>query len=268
MRVRAITALCLLAMLCMPLIEAYEPTKIGFTDQRQDPGMVFQLDLPTGNLEKVYVRSSGLISSADFILGRLFFSNANDNKIWKTSLNAPQGVEALVYTHSTYVRDIDAVPTGNGSFRVYFSEASGAGGDGRIYYLDGTRALPLTTVRLSDVDGSWAGNFVFDDRGKIYLSSGNTRPASIYLLEISGRIGASGFTAPGKSKIKKIYTDDGPIMGMLFVPPDSIYYADFGSKIYRLDLGTLSKKTVFEYRSPNAGGSWLSDLTDLSQTAP
>jgi len=85
MRVHAITVFCLLGMLCMPLIEAYEPTKIGFTDQKQDPGMVFQLDLPTGALEKVYVRSSGLISYADFIQGRLFFSNANDNKIWKTS---------------------------------------------------------------------------------------------------------------------------------------------------------------------------------------
>jgi hypothetical protein len=66
---------------------------------------------------------------------------------------------------------------------------------------------------------------------------------------------------------RKIYTDpDYSIMGMLFVPPNTLYYADFGSKIYRLDLKNLKKETVFDYSKTGVSGSLLSDLTDLSPT--
>jgi hypothetical protein len=98
------------------------------------------------------------------------------------------------------------------------------------------------TVRLSDVDGYWAGDFIHDSEGNLYLSSGNRVPASIY--EVSG------------GTVRNIYTNNNaPITGMAYLD-GSIYYANWGNEIHRLDLSTMTD-TVFRYQS---GHTWISDV--------
>jgi hypothetical protein len=98
------------------------------------------------------------------------------------------------------------------------------------------------TVRLSDVDGFWAGDFIHDSDGNLYLSSGNQIPASIYRV--------SGGT------VSRIYTsNNAPITGMAY-RDGSIYYANWGNEIHRLELSTLVDTVV---RS-QPGHTWISDV--------
>jgi len=171
--------------------------------------------------------------------------NANDNKIYlatRTTVGPWTATDQVAYTHSTYIRDLEYYPTASGGLEVYFSESSGAGADGQIYLLSGGAATLYYTVRLSDVDGFWAGYFIHDSDGNLYLSSGNQIPASIY--RVSGRT------------VSKIYTsNNAPITGMAY-RDGSIYYANWGNEIHRLDLSTLVDTVV---RS-QPGHTWISDV--------
>jgi hypothetical protein len=225
------------------------PSTTYFCDAKERFGNVYASDAMSG--ESVYfARPSGNIYSFAFhphVPDKLYYVNANDNKIFLAVRLAVGGwatTDQVVYTHSTYIRDLEYYPVGSSGLRIYFSESSGAGADGKIYRLSGGSATLDYTVRLSDVDGFWAGDFTHDPEGNLYLSSGNTVPASIY------KVSASDGT------LRKIYTsNDAPIAGMTYLD-GSIYYANWGNEIHRLDLTTMTN-TVFRY---HPGDSWLSDV--------
>jgi hypothetical protein len=223
------------------------PTTIYFTDAMENPGKVYS-SVASGSENVYFARPSGNIYTFAFhpyVPEKLYYVNANDNKIYlatKTTDGAWTATDQVAYTHSTYIRDLEYYPTAAGDLEVYFSQSSGAGGDGQIYLLSGGAAVPYYTVRLSDVDGYWAGDFIHDADGNLYLSSGNRIPASIY--RVSGRT------------VSRIYTSDtAPITGMAY-RDGSIYYANWGNEIHRLDLSTLVD-TVVRYQS---GHTWISDV--------
>ncbi|MFZ3147789.1 MAG: hypothetical protein WA137_01970 [Methanothrix sp.] len=223
------------------------PSTIYFTDARESPGKVYSSAM-SGSENIYFARPSGNIYTFAFhpyVPEKLYYVNANDNKIYlatRTSGGVWTSTDQVVYTHSTYVRDLEYYPTASGGLEVYFSESSGAGGDGQIYLLSGGAATPYYTVRLSDVDGFWAGDFIHGSDGNLYLSSGNQIPAYIY--RVSG------------STVSKIYTSDAaPITGMAY-RDGSIYYANWGNEIHRLDLSTLVDTVV---RS-QPGHTWTSDV--------
>ncbi len=223
------------------------PATIFFTDAKENPGKVYSST--TSGSENVYfARPSGNIYTFAFhpyVPEKLYYVNANDNKIYlatRTTGGAWTATDQVAYTHSTYIRDLEYYPTAASGLEVYFSQSSGAGGDGQIYLLSGGAAVPYYTVRLTDVDGYWAGDFIHDTEGHLYLSSGNRVPASIY--QVSGRT------------VSRIYTSEtAPITGMAY-RDGSIYYANWGNEIHRLDLSTLVDTVV---RS-QPGHTWISDV--------
>lgn len=102
-------------------------------------------------------------------------------------------------------------------------------------------------VSLSQVDGSWAGTFAFDPGNELWLSSGNRSPASFYkVVRIPQRV----YTAP-----------DGSIYGFFFEGRNSLLYADWGQRIYRLTIPEY-KRSLF-YSSPSAQG--LSGVAPVSR---
>ena len=236
----------LIALISIPAM-GQGPTTIYFTDARENPGKVYSSDA-SGTENVYFARPSGNIYTFAFhpyVPEKLYYVNANDNKIylatgilggtWTTT-------DQVVYTHSTYIRDLEYYPSASSGLQIYFSESSGAGGDGKIYRLSGGAATLYSNVRLSDVDGYWAGDFIHDSDGNLYLSSGNRVPASIY--RVSGGI------------VRRIYTsNNAPITGMAYLD-GSIYYANWGNELHRLDLSTLIDTVV---RS-QPGHTWISDV--------
>ena len=223
------------------------PATIYFTDARENPGRVYS-SAASGSENIYFARPSGNIYTFAFHPyepGKLYYVNANDNKIY-LAIRAAGGTwtatDQVAYTHSTYIRDLEYYPTASGGLEVYFSESRGAGGDGRIYLISGGAATTYYTVRLSDVDGFWAGDFIHDPDGNLYLSSGNQIPASIY--RVSGRTVSRIFTS-----------NNAPITGMAY-RDGSIYFANWGNEIHRLDLSTLVDTIV---RS-QPGHTWISDV--------
>jgi len=159
------------------------------------------------------------------------------------------GAEDAIYTHTTYIRDVAVafVRDEPGRWHLYFSEACGACGDGKIYRIedDGTVSL-FFEVPLEEVGGFWAGDFAFNPFNSLvlYLSSGNKVPAHIYRVSESG--------------IERIYTDtSGSIAGFVFISSDTLCYANWRGEIYRVDLTEGSRKLV--YTDPQRG--WLSDVS-------
>ena len=195
-----------------PAVESKLPD-LYFTDARDSRGRIYKL--ANGNVSEFYVRPKGNIY---FIAvsknGTVYFSNANDRHLYR--LNGKK--EEVVYTHKTYLRDIafDQLD------RLYFSEATGAGGDGYIYRLEGKQARFYYQVRLKDVDGSWAGNFAFDKNGFLWLSSGNRNPAHLYKVV--------------EQRSQRVFTSSGSIRGLTFIADNILIYADWRHSIRRLDL--------------------------------
>jgi hypothetical protein len=193
-------------------------------------------DVRNGQLTPVYQRGSGRIYSVGVDpRGILYFSDHNDNHIYRLD----QGREIRVFTHSTYIRDIAFDPQG----RLFFSEATAAGGDGMIYQLQGGRPEPYFRVRLSEVDGFWAGNFAFDPDGTLWLSSGNRVPASLYKV-VDGRL-------------RRMLTSGGSISGIAFTEQGDLLYADWRQRVQRVELrGFLTSEALY---SPEI--RWASGIT-------
>jgi hypothetical protein len=230
------------------------PTTLYFTDAKENPGKVYS-SAASGSESVYFARPAGNIYTFSFhpyVPEKLYYVNANDNKIYlatRTAAGVWSSTDQVAYTHSTYIRDLEYYPTADGDLKVYFSESSGAGADGQIYLLSGGAAVPYYTVRLSDVDGYWAGDFIHDSEGNLYLSSGNRVPASIYRVS--------------RGTVSRIYTSaNAPITGMAY-RDSSIYYANWGTEIHRLDLSTLVDTVV---RS-QPGHSWISDVAIRSPEA-
>ncbi|HII07217.1 MAG TPA: hypothetical protein HA349_07885 [Methanotrichaceae archaeon] len=188
---------------------------------------------------------------------------------------ADYGDEVIVYTNETVqsvgipserepIRDVAIKTTDTvGGYEVYYSVATGAGGDARIYRVDGPETATLYyTVNLADVPvltcngtgGYWAGYFAFDDADNLYLSTGNHHPASIF------RIGGAGRDRVTGSPVE-IYSQNCSIIGLCYESPDSLYFADWESSIYRLDLETLEAELVYTNESI---AYWMKDVALLS----
>lgn len=224
---------------------SYGADEIYLTDGRETPGKIFQIlrDVPGRPGPFVwpkYFRTSGSVHAVAFAgYGFAYFLDANKFDIYKTDGVA----EDRIFTHSTYVRDLDF----DSRSRMYFSESSGSRDDGIIYHLNPHtgRTTRAFTVPLAQVGGSWAGHFAFDPADKLFVSSGNITPASIYELE-GGRF-------------RQRFTHDEPITGFAFVDDNTLYFTDYQQTLYELrDFEHLSVKQEF------ADAEWLSDVAIVS----
>ncbi len=171
MRASVQLGLCGLFLFLIAPAAAEPPIKLLYTDWTVIPGRVFYLGASSentlvqaagGRLYNVAVGPDGVTYVTD--------SNTNDLLRWIG------GELTVVYQHTTYLRDIAFDPQG----RMYFSEATGASADGRIYRLEDGGPSLFFTVSLASVGGFWAGHFSFAPDGTLYLSTGNRRGAHIY----------------------------------------------------------------------------------------
>jgi hypothetical protein len=224
-----------------------------FADGMDPVGSVYRVESLIAPGTPIYTRTSGQIYSFTFhpaIPQKLYFVNANDVSIFRAVeiSSGTWGAEEVVLSRDTYVRDLAFRFNEAGELRLYFSEATGAGGNGMIYEVMGDgSAVPFYEVDLSTVGGFWAGDFAFDDAGNLYLSSGNRIPAMIYKVTMSGG-------SPTGAPVEIYRNDREPIAGMV-VKDNSIYYANWGDKVYRLSLATGSRSV---YTDSSRG--WISDV--------
>jgi len=199
---------------------AFSAEEIYLADANETPGKIFQILVdrpgrPGPFLWPIYFRNSGNVHAIAFAgYGPAYFTDANRFDIYKTD-----GVsEDRVFTHSTYVRDLAFDSRG----RLYFSEASGARENGVIYNLNPHtgRITRFMIVPLNEVGGSWAGHFAFDSSDRLFISSGNRTPASIYEY-VSGHF-------------RQRFTHDEPITGFTFVNDQTLYFTNYRQKLYEL----------------------------------
>ena len=235
------------------VVDAYQTPGAVYRIENRQPGVFFR-------------RRSGSISSIAICNEQLYFCSANDRRIYQII----EKRERVVFEHKTYIRDIAIDPNGN----FYFSEASGAKGDGRIYKLNprvnelrpdrrfsissDSRKKPVQ-VQLKTVDGFWAGDFTFDAQGNLYLSTGNRTPAFIYKVprQKDGRYGSP----------KKIYRDTKGAIKGITIPniqfntrQDFIYYADWSRVVYRLNIRNLGRSVAFSGNVAKSRNPHLSDI--------
>jgi len=233
--------------------ELVSPHIIYYTSAKEIPGRVYVYNYQFDALGHLFQRTEGGISSFTFhpyIHEKVYYLDSNTNEIRLFLLGS--GDYGVVFEHETYVRCIRFGP----GDRPYFSEATGAGGNGKIYKIVENRAELYYEVRLEDVNGFWAGNFEFDDDGNLYLSSGNRIPASIYKVVhgVPRKIETFNFPVCGIRYVRGITLRAG---GDEAHVDRGLLLADWGSSIYLYDLdsGTLYKI----YENPDL--DWLSDVS-------
>ena len=207
---------------------------IFFCDWNENPGHVYEI--VKGQPQSIYKNGSGLIYHAAFSpQGNLYVSNANDFHLFLVSGNNSE----KVYSHKTYLRDIAFDSEG----RLYFSDATGGGGDGAVYRLDlqTNQATLFYRVVLNQVNGYWSGDFCFDRQDQLYLSSGNTSGAQIYRI----------MNPAAGSPPVKIYEDpNGAISGIAFNRNNDLYYSDWKNNnglIYMIDLSNNKRWLVYSF---------------------
>jgi hypothetical protein len=217
-------------------IETHKPLPtLLLTDARDREGRILKLE--NGNLETFYTWGKGTIYNLVWHpKAGLLFSNANDRNLNILSM----GTTATLFTHDDYLDDVAVDPIRND---IFFSESTGARENGMIYRLRDKTATPYREVRLSEVDGFWAGDFAFDPDGFLWVSSGNRAPANLYRLDRSGAV--------------RIFSSPRPIKGFTFVDKDTIVYTDWKQRLYRLSLRDLSVEEVGSFGVIE----WMGDVT-------
>ena len=220
---------------------SFAAEEIYLADAKETPGKIFQIladrpGRPGPFLWPKYFRDSGSIHAVAFAgYGPAYFSDANRYDIYKTD-----GIsEDRVFTHSTYVQDLAF----DSRSRLYFSESSGASDNGVIYHLNPHtgRATRFATVPLDEVGGSWSGHFAFNSSDRLFVSSGNRSPGSIYEY-VSGHF-------------RQRFTHDEPITGFTFKDGRTVYFTNHSKKLYELqDFRHLSVK------HEERGAEWLNDV--------
>lgn len=211
------------------------------------PGAVFRLT-DAGALEEYWSRRSGRLHTFAFSPAEeLYFADANGFTIYRVTPNG----ESVHYQSNTYVRDLAF--DGNGM--LYFSHASGAGGDGQIYRLMPGVAGPVAelfvTVPIA-VLGYWAGNFAFGFDGSLYVSQGNRDYAALYKYSA-----AAGF--------QKIYQqpDQRSFNGFCLDALGSFFFSDGPYLINRLIL-PADRAPLWNVPA----GRWISDVVLVGRTGP
>lgn len=235
-----------------------------FVDSSVIPGALYYVNLTDQPGGAFFHRESGPITSFafhPFVPRKLYYVNDNDNKIFlSVKLESGMWSEQVVYTHSTYVRDIAFHSDKDGNPAIYFSEASGAGGNGRIFKLVNGTAVPFYDVLLFNMKGFWSGDFTFDDDGNLYLSSGNCHPARIYKETFNN------VTLPVEMASGFIFRDDNESIGGMAYKDGALYYTSWSDTIYRLDLknGIRTKYTDLSRRSISDVG--FQDFSESTST--
>lgn len=212
-----------------------EGTSLYFSDSTKSPGPVYRFRADTGSKTAIYTRPSRRLYGFAFAPGvpnRLYYVNANEYKVYAVTLDSGALTEETIYSHKTYVRDVAFDFRGN----LYFSEATGSGGNGKIWRLepDGTATL-FYTVLLSKVDGYWRGTFTFAPDGTLFLSNSNRIPGNLYEVDMT------------TNTVTKVFTSSSDaIVGITFGPDGLLYYATNKTKIYNLDLASLSPNVAYD----------------------
>ena len=222
-----------------------EGAEVYFADDGEVPGSVYHYRPAIGVETTIYTRPQEHLSSFTFSpwdQNKLYFVNANSNQILVKDLSTSSSPETVVYTFDNLVRDIAF----NSEGAFFFSEATGSGADGKIWRWEKDGSVSLFyTVNLSAVDGFWSGDFAFDSEDTLYLSSGNRVPASIYRVDVLA------------DTVTKVYTDHHEaIAGMVFLEGSLLYYANWDTKIYRLNLEGGERGVIYQ----NPSRQWLSDV--------
>jgi hypothetical protein len=184
--------------------------------------------------------------------GRNYYLCANRFEVIQEDGNG----EMVLFKHTTYVRDLGLDEEDN----VHFSEATGAGGDGKIYRIKpgkgrgGATAELVCTVPIRDLGGFWAGNFAFGrtekgalDTSTLYLSSGNMIPSSLYRM--TRKNGSWG-------KPERLFGATTTIMGLVVTSPNELYYVSDKQVLRLTDFKTL--KSVLTL--PDAARLWRISL--------
>jgi hypothetical protein len=228
---------------------------IYFADAYEPRGSVYRATSYDAPPEMLYTRPSGRLYSFAFhpeLPEKLYYVNANEYKIYRAvqMTGGNWSSEEEVFSHDTYMRDLAFAFDKTGELGLYFSEATGAASNGSIYKLvsvpgaNSSMAQLFYNVSLSDVGGSWSGDFAFDNEGSLYLSSGNRIPASIFRVE------------NGTGAVNEVFKDENESIKGLVYRAGSLYYANWDGNIYRLDLGKTSREVY--YADPER--TWTSDV--------
>lgn len=231
--------LFLLFLLLTAHAEGQPSSKLLYTDWTVQPGNVYYSG-SSGERTMFQAPSGRIYNAAIGPDGALYYSDSNTPSLMRAT-----GTHAtLIYNHSTYLRDIAFDPQG----RLYFSEATGAGGDGRIYRLTDGVASVFFNVSLAAVNGFWAGHFAFAPDGRLYLSTGNRSSSHLYRVDAGTPV--SIYDAPAGESIA----------GFAFDAAGNIFYADWFHRIYRLTPSNM-RTTVLDN-----GGRRFSDVAVVSRS--
>jgi hypothetical protein len=220
-------------------------SRIYFTDWFQTIGAVYEL---IGSASTPIFTFSGALSGRrayhsafDRRTNKLYVSDSNQFNLF--AVDSATGAASTVFTHTTFLRDIAFDPAGN----LYFSEATGAAADGRIYRLDlasGIATVFYNVVR-SSIGGFWAGDFTFAPDGRLYISTGNV---------VGGRVYRIDDPAAGTSPVSIYSIAAESVTGIAFDRYGQFYYSNWDSAaahIYQLQLSTGTRQLIFS--APGAG---------------
>lgn len=232
------TTLAWVAGAAAPLVAEPPLPFLYFADGSSQPGSVIRYDQTAGTETALYKRPAGRLSGFAFAPwdpNRLYFVNANDRKIFEVSLaRGGPGTESVVFTHSTFVRNIAFDAAG----RLYFSEATGGGGNGKIWRLDGGTASLYGDVLLAKIGGFWAGDFAFAPDGSLLVSSGNVVGARLYKLDVATGFVTKLYQAPATEALTGFVADADGVL----------YLTNQAKRIYRLNLTLGGTATVIADR--------------------
>lgn len=214
-------------------------SRMYFCDAKEPTGSVYEI--VGGTATPVFTFSGALAGNQAYhsafnpSTNKLYVSNANKFNLY--SVDSTTGLASIEYTHTTYLRDVAFDPSG----KFYFSESSGAGGDGKIYLLNLTTHVPTLfyTVHLPQVGGFWAGDFTFSPDGHLYLSTGNEIGAHIY------RVDNPALASPPVT-VYSIATES--VTGIAFDRSGQLFYTNWDGTngyIYQLNLSTSARNLVF-----------------------
>lgn len=212
-------------------------TDVLLADSRVTPGAIYRVaERPFHFPVREYERGTGGIRSIAVARGGgwIYFVDGSSSAIIRTNGRS----ERVAYRHTTYVRDLAFDSDG----RLYFSEATGAGGDGVIFRLNvDFEAEEFVKVPLEEVDGYWAGNFAFDPDDRLYISSGNRVPAAIY--------------AYTEGSFERRYPFNEPITGFVFQNARKILFTNHRQRLYALEGFSVRSVELEHDRF-----EWLSDV--------
>jgi len=143
MRVLMRSVTCLLAALLVtgfagPTLDRWAPPNalaaagftIYFNDEDETPGSIYAYEPATGQVTTLYTRPSGKIASfvVDYLPHKLYFVSGSTRDIYRVDrINQVWQTPQVIFTHDTYVRDLDFREDSPGQLRLYFSQSSGAG---------------------------------------------------------------------------------------------------------------------------------------------